>query len=342
LEDGKVFTAFLEDTFRRFGGRFDQFSETAGAGPSCAQSVKLTVEHVVDETSGRLRAVPGYARRLREPVASALRSIDAMVDQIPGVLSCQRSTFAMDPHVNAFFVDHNSMREVFSTSKEVRALFDSNMGAEQCFALLCMHRGERRQLGMALVGDQLHKDVMQTAVSFSDHQVVSPGLDETAARCALKCCIFNCVVGHIRARSTQLKSGSSDLEGRARALNGRLRHLAADTPEHAAVQREIEALDTELQQQGPRLSSLEDQLRFVADSLSRLDEIVACRHQTLYVDRLGIRQDNAAATNVHELRLAEIQVATKPPRVATLVSFPRDELLPKRDFLREASLFLAA
>ena len=337
-----MFPAFLEETFRRFGGRFDQFSETADAGPSCAQSVKLTVEHVVEETSGRLRAVPGYARRLREPVASALRSIDAMVDQIPGVLSCQRSTFATDPHVNAFFVDHNSMREVFSTSKEVRTLFDANTAAEQCFALLCMHRGERRQLGMALVGDQLHKDVMQTAVSFSDHQVVSPGLDETAARCALKCCIFNCVVGHIRARSTQLNSGTSDLESRARALNGRLRHLVADTHEHAAVQREIEALDAELQRQGPRLSSLDDQLRFVADSLSRLDEIVACRHQTIYVDRLGIRQDNAAATNVHELRLAEIQVATKPPRVAFLVSFPRGELLPERDFLREASLFLAA
>ena len=118
--------------------------------------------------------------------------------------------------------------------------------------------------------------------------------------------------------------------------------LVADTHEHAAVQREIEALDAELQRQGPRLSSLDDQLRFVADSLSRLDEIVACRHQTIYVDRLGIRQDNAAATNVHELRLAEIQVATKPPRVASLVSFPRGELLPERDFLREASLFLAA
>ena len=337
-----MFPTFLEETFRRFGGRFDQFSETADAGPSCAHSVKLAVEHVVEETSGRLRAVPGYARRLREPVASALQSIDAMVDQIPGVLACQRSTFAADPHVNAFFADHNSMREVFSTSKEVRALFDANAAAERCYALLCMHREERQQLGMALVGDQLRKDVMQTAVSFSDHQVVSPGLDETAARCALKCCIFNCVVGHIRARSAQLKSGASDLENRARALTGRLRRLDAGTPEHTALQRKIQELDAELQQQGPRLSSLDDQLRFIADSLLQLDEMIACRHQTLYVDRLGIRQDSAAATNVHELRLAEIRVATKPPRVASLVSFPRDELLPERDFLREASLFLAA
>jgi hypothetical protein len=337
-----VLTAFLEDTFRRFSGHFDQYSDTADAGPSCAHSIKMAVEHVVEETSGRLRAVSGYSRRLREPVATALRSIDEMVDQIPGVLSCQRSTFATDPHVNAFFADHNSLREVFSTSKEVRDLFDANAAAQKCFALLCMRREERRQLGMALVDDQLRKDVMQTTVSFTDHQLVSPGLDADAARCALKCCIFNCVIGHVRTRTTQLTSDTSDLENRARALNGRLRRLAAGTPEHAALQRQIEALDAELQQQGPRLSSLDDQLQFVADSLSRLDEIVACRHQTLYVDRLGIKQNGAAATNVHELRLAEIQVASKPSRVASLVSFPRSELLPERDFLREASVFLAA
>jgi hypothetical protein len=40
--------------------------------------------------------------------------------------------------------------------------------------------------------------------------------------------------------------------------------------------------------------------------------------------------------------LSEIQIAGEPPRVACLVSFPRAELLPVRDFLREASIFLAA
>ena len=337
-----MLTAFLEDTLRRFGGRFDQLAVTAGTSPACAGTIALAVEHVVDGTSARLRAVPNYARRLQEPVIGALSAIDAIVDQVPGVLSCQRSTFATDPYVNAFFADHGRLREVFSTSKEVRELFDRNLGADECFALLCMHREERTQLGMGLIGDRLRKDVMQTTLGFSDHQLVAPGLDEAAARRALKCCVCNCLIDYIGARSTQLKNGSSDIVNRGRALRGRLRREPEGTPEHAVMERQLEGIDAELDEQGPRLTTLEDQMCFVIDSLKRAHEIIVCRQQTLFVDRLGIQHSSAKASNVNELRIAEIQVAEKPPRVATLVSFPRSELLPARDFLLEASLFLAA
>ena len=80
-----MLTAFLEDTLRRFGGRFDQLAVTAGTAPACAGTIALAVEHVVDGTSARLRAVPNYARRLREPVVGALSAIDEIVDQVPGV-----------------------------------------------------------------------------------------------------------------------------------------------------------------------------------------------------------------------------------------------------------------
>jgi hypothetical protein len=336
-----MFAAFLQATFRRFGGHFDELSSDRAPSPACAGTLDQAVEHVVEETSARLRAVPGYARRLRVPVATALRAIDGMVEEIPGTLPCHRAAYGADPRVNAFFVDYAGLREVFSHSREVRALFDANAGADECHALLCMHRDERRQLGMAMEGDRLRKDVMQTTVSFTDHQLVSPGLDEADARCALKCCIFNGVIGHIRLSMAKSQTETDELERRARAWRARLKRAEPGSPEHAALAREVEAIDAQLRAGGPRLATLEDHFRYVADALAQSERIVGSRALRLYLDPMGIRQDGPGGS-ARELALSEIHIAGRRPRVACLVSFPRGELLPERDFLREASIFLAA
>jgi hypothetical protein len=337
-----MLAAFLSATFRRFGGGFDELSAADGPSPACARTLEQAVEHVVDEISGRLRAVPGYARRLRGPVATALRSIDQLVEEIPGVLPCRRATYMSDPRVNAFFVNYAALQEVFSQSREVRDLFDTNAGADQCFALLCMQREERRQLGMAVDGDVLRRDVMQTTVSFTDHQLVSPGPDETDARCALKCCIFNNLIGHIRLESAGAQTRAAELERRAQAWRARLKRAAPGSPAQAALRREVDAIEAELHTPALRLATLDDHFRYVADTLSNPHRVVSSRRYSLFLDRLGIRYDAAGDAGARELTLSEIHVAGRRPRVAALVSFPRAELMPERDFIREASIFLAA
>jgi hypothetical protein len=337
-----MFAAFLHATFRRFGGGFDALSMAEDPPPACVGTLDQAVEHVVDETSARLRAVPGYARRLREPVGVALRAVDRMVEGMPDPLHCCLATFRSDPRVNAFFVNYAGLQEVFSQSGEVRELFDDNPGADQCFALLCMHRDENRQLGMAMDGDTVRRDVLQTTVSFTDHQLVSPGLDEAAARCALKCCIFNNLIAHIRMESADAQTRAEELERRAQAWRGRLRRAAMGSPAYAALRREVEAIETELHTPALRLTTLEDHFRYVADALSNPHKLISSRRYSIFLDRLGIRHDGPGEGGAREVPLSEIHVAGRRPRVACLVSFPRAELLPERDFVREASLFLAA
>jgi len=337
-----MLATIMQATFRRFGGAFEQLSTTNEPSPSCTGTLEQAVEHVVDETSARLRAIPGYSRRLREPVVTALRAIDEIVDQIPGVLSCDRAAFSRDAEVNAFFANYTRVQEVFSHSKEVRNLFDGNAGADHCFALLCMHRDERRQLGIDMDGEVLRKDVLQTTVSFSDHELVSPGLNELDARCSLKCCAFNALIGHIRLTAAEAHTRADDLEGRGQAWRARLKRETPGSPEHAALQREVQRIETERATGGPLLETLEDHFRHVADALSHPEHIISNRQISVFVDRLGLKHDGPDRGGARELRLSEIQIAGEPPRVACLVSFPRAELLPVRDFLREASIFLAA
>jgi hypothetical protein len=54
---------------------------------------------------------------------------------------------------------------------------------------------------------------------------------------------------------------------------------------------------------------------------------------------MGFKVAQESSVPAYELDIAEIRIATREPRVAALVRFPRNELLPKKDFLLQADSF---
>lgn len=322
---------FLQQTFRRFTGAFHP---TGAEDPALARAIDEAVERLVDATFPRMRAIGGYARRLREPTRSCFAHIDRLVEQVPDAFLCSPTNFGRDPRVNAFFVNANHVREVFSTSEDVRKLFDQEPEAESCYALLCMRKEERRQLGMAMEGGQLRRDVARTAVNFADHQVVSPGASQTDARRALKCCIFHNLLDYLRNRAASVQEQARVLDSQLRL--SRVREHAGGGADLAAEIAEVERKLLELE---PRLASLEDYLTFVEQTLRNPERYVSGEAYDLTVDRMGIRQETTSSRH-NELHLSEIRVGSKPPRIAALVRFPRADLLPRQDFLKKADLFL--
>jgi hypothetical protein len=313
---------------------------TAQRGGLCQGSLGDAVEQLVDELSSRLRAAPNYARRLRDPLAVTFHHIDHIAETIPGTLHCSHSAFGDDPRINAFFVSPQHIQEVFSQSEEVRSLFDSDPSAEACWALLCMSKTERRQLGMALIDGQVRRDVMLTTVSFSDHQVVSPGTDEASARCALKCCMFRSVLAHIRRTAAGARAETEDRDNRLRLLRGRLRR-AQDPTQREALSAEIQGIEQQLQDQQPRIRTVQDHLDFVAGALSQPAQYLDAGECRLRLSRLGIKLEQDSNEPGYELDVSEIRIASDEPRIGALVQFPRAELLPKPDYLRQAEIFLA-
>ena len=116
---------FLQAFFRMSG--LDAGLRTGQGGGLCQGNLTGAVEHVVEELSSRLRAVPNYARRLRDPLARTFEHIDRVAESVPGTLRCSHSAFGEDPRINAFFVSPDHIREVFSQSEEVRSLFDGDL-----------------------------------------------------------------------------------------------------------------------------------------------------------------------------------------------------------------------
>ncbi len=339
-----MFNDFLQQIFARLGGNPSTLSVDGYVGGSCVGHLDQAVEHVVDEISGRLRVVPHYARTLREPVSETLRCIDGIVESIPGAIHCCRDSFVEDTKINAFFVSPRHMQEIFSQSKDVRDLFDANPSATECWALMCMHKEERSQLGVALVDDEVRKDVLQTAVSFTDHQVVSPGADAASARCALKCCMFNGLLAHIRHHGTEAKRRVEEIENRVRSMRQRLHTLETQSgsdEEKAEMQGRIDDLEGDLALEDLRLSTITDHLGYVAGALANPSAYLHAEQRSIRLNRMAIKLDEHSQETGYELNLSEISIASHQTRVGALVRFPRDELLPQQDFLKQADLFLS-
>ena len=336
--------AYLQDIFAHFRGGFSSQGKGEVPVQPCVGSVTQAVDYVVDGIEPRLRAVSGYTRRLKGPVADAFRYIDELAETVPGAYKCSRSAFTDDPRVNAFFVNPQQMQEVFSQSQEVCELFDANPTLEECCALLCMHKEERSQFGAALIGDEVRWDVAQTTVSFSGHRIVSPGCNEEQARRALKCCLFNGLLDYIRQTTATTKGRGTKLESRLNGLRARLRRSThTDAPvDQPEVQARIATLEAELAQEQWRLLTLEEHLRFVADVLGNPAQYLSSCEHLVRLSRMGVKLERDFSEPGYELRLSEIKIAGADPRISALVSFPRRELLPRQDFLEQADLFLTS
>jgi DNA gyrase/topoisomerase IV subunit A len=339
-----MMTWFLQEAFSRFGKESNAaFGE---GGPYTADSDFLAhaIERVLDETLPRLRAVPGYRQRLEGPVTDAFLYIDELVEHIPDSFQCSRSAFSVDPRVKSFFVNPRHMQEVFSQSKDVRELFDAAPQAEECCALVCMRMEERQKFGVAQSGDRVHREVMQTSVSFTDHEVYTPGVSETDARRALKCCIFGGILKYTRGKLIETKTSDIERRKRLTMLRSRLRkvdHQAMLEKQQTDLQTQIQDLEDAIKQEARRPATLEDRLALVADTLRNANQFVSASFQHLHLSHMGIKVEQDSNVPAHELDIAEIQIATRGPRVAALVRFPRRELLPKTEFLLHAdSLFL--
>lgn len=332
----------LQDIFLRFGEAFHAWNGEQNADPpSCSGTLKQAVEYVVDATFSRLRFLPSYTRRLQGPVATTFRYIDELVEDFPEAILCSQSTFSEDPRVNAFFVDPRHLREVFSQSEEIRDLFDADPDTKECCALLCMKKEERRRLGMALIGELVQKEVMQTTVSFIDHQVLSPSTSEDGARHSLKCCIFNGLLAHIRKRESEEKIRVLQLEDRRGSLVSRLNWASPEDGGESQdeLQHMIDDIGRELMQEIPRLASPDYHFDLLSDILGNPAQYVSGSLGSIRLNRLGAKLDGDRPNAGNEIPLFEIQIASQGTRVGALVRFPRADLLPRQDFVRKADLF---
>jgi hypothetical protein len=306
-----------------------------------------TVERVVEGTDSRIRLVKSYQKKLEGAVSRSLQYTDSLIDEIPEAIKVSASTFVSDSHVNAFFVNVSDLQTVFSHSSEVRDFMEdfSKIDTPECCALLCMRKSEKTVMGVDLQGDTLKRDVKQTAVSFSDHQIYWPTPSEPETREGLKKCLFGGLVTNALEHIVQLRLTGHRLERERQLLQAKLRRYqqskrgaekearaAADmAKEIEEIRQKLNIIEDELKQAHPLTP--QESLEQVNAVFSRPDKFVRFNQCSLRLNKMGIKIDAESRQASNEIKLAEVKIGDEPPRVVTLAKFPRDELLPRKEFL---------
>jgi hypothetical protein len=298
------------------------------------------IERVTDGTDNRIRAVPGYKRKLYKSILKSLEFADRLIEQVPGAIELDSDQFVIDPYIRVFFPTKNGLMKVFQQSSELKEYFTdaAHAGDSESCALLCMRKYEETVLGMELEGDHVIKDVKQTRVTFAGHRIYSPAESESSARRELKCCIFEGLVDNALAKISEVRKRRQQLESEQQILNARLRsqkpgRVMYDDPKClTVVTTELHNEALQLEQIEKELSELgyvtpETCLDYVNDILSQPEKFVCLQNISMRVDKSGIKRvSEELSLSVCDLHLSEVTIKGHPPRVVTLAKIHRKEL----------------
>jgi len=333
---------FLDNRLHGLWDSFQHNRQQKALRLSRMADVLNTVEGVVDGTDSKIRLVPGYRKKLQKSIQSSLEFAEDLVNQIPASIEVSRSTFATDPYVNSFFTNVSDLHSIFSHSSEIRDFMDEcHDNSAQCCALLCMARSEKTVLGMELSGNMLKKDVLQVAVSFSDHRIYSPAPSEPETREGLKHCLFQGLVSNALERIGQLRLASHHLQSQYQMLHSRLRHHRQKSTTGKQDGRADERILQTLEETRRELVVIEEKLLHtprvtprivleqVADVFSKPDEFVRLRKSSLRLNKMGIKISGDSPQPGNLLNLTEVVIGNERPRVVTLATFPKNELTPR-------------
>lgn len=318
--------------------------------------LERAIERAVDGSDPRLRALPGYRKRLRAPVERAARHIIGLVNALPEPAEISSQAFRADPRLRAFFVSPEHLQEVMGSCPLVTEYLDRAQLApdQQIFGLLSMNRTEKNVFGMDLRGDTLQREVAQVAVNFSDHRYVGPSDNETETRHELMRRGFDFLIKIALQGIVDARSRKAELDRQHQLLQRKLKAMQAGNwgleqafatesgghADAAALEGEIQAVESELMSLGSRPQALEHSLEQLSATLGDPAHWLDARSISLTINQMSIKAGSGAAGTSHELELTELYSASGQRRIVLLGRFPAQELPPRRDFLKEARRLL--
>jgi len=315
--------------------------------------VNRAIEQTVDQVNPRLRAVSGYRKRLYPVVDAIMTYSDELAARVRGPVLVDRQSWAKNPTVNALFGSIDRLRRVL-TGPEVRKYVKINQLGGDCFAVLASMPDVRNQLGMELVGEAVQRDVRQTTVGFSDHEVALVGADEAAVREQLAVIAREILVGIAVEDILERESRIVELEDRLRIL--RIKSRVVDTSSRGSAfitegsnvhAREREKLQVRIAEVAQELSEarvgmvgLDEYLARLVEQLQEPERHLSLQEVACRLDRMNILRAGGDDTNSTEIGFQRVLRGGKPARVVQLIRFPRTELLEDSERLQELDRYL--
>ena len=313
--------------------------------------IEQAMERAVDGTDPRLRLLPGYRKRLRQPVIQAIDHVVALVDGIPAPLLARAGHHGDEPLLKAAFSSAGDMLDALGRDSALRSFLASpeGRGAEQVTALLLAERVERSILGMDLIGDQVHRDVPQVTVSFAGHRLLDPSATEAESRRQWKRRAFDHLLTLALTRIAETRVERADLKRQHDLLRRKLTALehggwsfepAEDAhPDPAALQVELDKLTAQLNAVGADQDVLRVHLQLVAELLGEAPSQIWAEPVGLWLDAMNI-QRAADDPSARLVQLWELHNARGRRAVMLALSITPGDLPIREDLVTAAQRYL--
>jgi hypothetical protein len=318
--------------------------------------VHVAIERVVDQANPRLRALPGYRRKLFDAVARSLDYCGDLASRIPGPVRLDRASWSSDPLVNALFGSAERMRWAMTTPAVRAYLKETALETADCYGLLLAMPQVRSQLGIDLRGDTLQRDVKQTVVSFVDHELVLPAADPEAVRLGAKHGILDTLVGVAGKDIAEQESRIAEIEERLRILRIKQKALnpggrgidflgtdsATRVEEYDAAGRRIRELEQDLADARQGLATLDDYLERLRALLLHPERHLGASLERVRLDRMNIVRlvGDDDPEDGEELEFLRGHRGDQAGRILLLVRFPRSEPLSEQERLKEVERYV--
>jgi chromosome segregation ATPase len=191
-------------------------------------------------------------------------------------------------------------------------------GQTESYAALAMTRQERKVLGMALSGEIMQRDVVQTTVSFVNHRVGLPAATEAETREELRYLALNFLVTQVLERIQSLRTQRHNFEEQQQILQIKLRipqskqrGLESLAPESDELEVQTRSLQQKIAENRKNLQEVKVQLDELNDYIDHLNAVLGNPEEYLTVNkismklnRLGVKLEEDSAEHGSTITLA--------------------------------------
>lgn len=283
---------FFSEQWNYLLGLIQDRSECSDEAPIDKQQLTDAVEQIVDKIDSRFRGVGSYQNQLRCAVHELLLYIEKLTDELPEAITLDRNSYIHEPLVNAIFASNDELKMLLNQSEELQnfAIGPKAEDEQAVYALLFAVREEKSIFGTEHVGDNIQRDVQQTAVNFRGQQIITPGRSEEAVRASLKEILFERVISAIRTDMVKLRHSQSP-----------------------------EALQQAALDPANNINNPETYLRLLTDKLAMPKEIIGHQRSTIRVSKMGIKLSAGAKDLSNGFSLNELKIGREQIKVVSIV-----------------------
>lgn len=295
--------------------------------------IRETADYVVRMCEPRIALISRYRERLMPAVSAALVFVQKQRGLLGEPVDANLASWHSTPLLRAIFATTEDMQHALGRCTELTEWFDRNPLCNEVITTLGMAFSEQKVFGMAIQGDLVQRDVVQTTLSFSEHRArVFSATPESLWRGVGRRILDELALMALSRFETEqtsrklLEEERSLLRARLRAFDRRgtgIDNLAAGgahgNVEGRKLLHQLEENERRLTQMKGYEDLLELRLSILTEVLYNPENYLHIQQRTLHVDSMN-RMVEAGSPDSNPIRFVSVRVERNPGQERALVA----------------------